>query len=175
VDALHGSIIAYLKSLGEREWTSADATTASRLMDAANNLENIGDIIETDLMTLADKRLAVGLRISPDTREKMQALHGRIADTLRLAIRAVTEDAVPAARQVDARKLTLYGEADALLIHIRDRLHADAPNRLEAYKIETDVVERLKRIYYFSKHISRTVLDDRPDDAVDDSLDAGDG
>ncbi len=42
--------------------------------------------------------------------------------------------------------------------HQRQRLLVDAPNRIAAYTIETDIIENLKRIYYHAKRISRTVL-----------------
>ena len=162
VDGLHDAIILFLRDLSERERSVADAATATRLMETANNLEHIGDLIETDLSTLAEKRLALGVQFSADTRKQLANLHAQIVETLRLAIYAAVEEVELAARQVDDRKPLINGDADALMVRIRQRLNANAPHRLETYKIETDIVERMKRVYYFTKHISRSVLDQTP-------------
>jgi phosphate:Na+ symporter len=37
---------------------------------------------------------------------------------------------------------------------------AEEPNRLAAYTIEVDMLEHLKRVYYFSKRMSRGVVPD---------------
>jgi phosphate:Na+ symporter len=42
-------------------------------------------------------------------------------------------------------------------IHQVDRLIVDEPNRLSCYAVEVDIIEKLKRIYYFSKRMSKTV------------------
>ena len=44
--------------------------------------------------------------------------------------------------------------------HLTDRLTADAPHRLAVFRLETELVEALKRIYYFAKRISRLVVDE---------------
>ena len=49
------------------------------------------------------------------------------------------------------------------------RLIADAPNRIAAYSVEMEVIEKLKRIYYFAKRMAKTVIVNAVDavDAVD--------
>ena len=42
--------------------------------------------------------------------------------------------------------------------HLAERLVADEPNRIPTYSIEVDILEKLKRIYYFSKRMAKTVL-----------------
>ena len=44
-------------------------------MDAVNDLENIGDIIETDLVYLGNQRIDMGLTISDQTRELLKNMH----------------------------------------------------------------------------------------------------
>jgi phosphate:Na+ symporter len=41
--------------------------------------------------------------------------------------------------------------------HQADRLVAPEPNRLALYTVEIDMVENLKRIYYFTKRMAKTV------------------
>jgi phosphate:Na+ symporter len=44
------------------------------------------------------------------------------------------------------------------------RLVATEPNRLPAYRMEVDVIEKLKRIYYFAKRLAKTVVTDDEED-----------
>jgi phosphate:Na+ symporter len=55
-------------------------------------------------------------------------------------------------------KSQINEEIEAATQHQTQRLVADAPNRLEAYTIEVEYIEKLKRIYYFAKRIAKLVV-----------------
>ena len=44
--------------------------------------------------------------------------------------------------------------------HLAERLVAQRPHRLVAFRLESEVVEYLKRMYYFAKRIAKLVRDD---------------
>jgi phosphate:Na+ symporter len=48
--------------------------------------------------------------------------------------------------------------AESASLHEVRRLVADEPQRLEAYTLEVDVLQNLKRVYYFSKRMAQGVL-----------------
>jgi len=48
--------------------------------------------------------------------------------------------------------------ADAARRHQAQRLVADEPGRIAAYTLETDVLQNLQRIYYYTRRMARTVL-----------------
>ena len=39
--------------------------------------------------------------------------------------------------------------------HQLERLTVDEPNRVDAYRLENDIIEDLKRIYYYAKRSAR--------------------
>jgi phosphate:Na+ symporter len=41
--------------------------------------------------------------------------------------------------------------------HLSRRLSADEPNRLIAFRLESEIMEYLKRMYYFAKRIAKLV------------------
>jgi phosphate:Na+ symporter len=53
---------------------------------------------------------------------------------------------------------------ESAAMHQAQRLVAEEPNRLAAYTMEMDIIEKLKRIYYFSKRIAKAVM---PEEAVE--------
>jgi len=60
VDALHGQIVIYLGKISQKTLTEPQTKELLGLMDAVNDLENIGDIIETDLVYLGNQRIEAG-------------------------------------------------------------------------------------------------------------------
>ena len=42
--------------------------------------------------------------------------------------------------------------------HLAQRLIVEEPNRLATFRIESEIVEYLKRVYYFAKRIARVVV-----------------
>ena len=61
------------------------------------------------------------------------------------------------ARIVVEMKKEINRLAASAAMHQAERLVAEEPNRLPAYKIEMDVLQNLKRIYYFAKRMAKTV------------------
>jgi len=160
IDALHGDIVLYLGKISQKSLSEAQTRELLGLMDAVNDLENIGDIIETDLIYLGNQRIDAGLTIGDGTRELLTSIHETVTASTKLATEAVTADDEVAAREVISMKEGLSRLTDWAAIHQADRLVVDEPNRLRCYTIEVDIVEKLKRIYYFSKRMSKTVISD---------------
>jgi phosphate:Na+ symporter len=67
-------------------------------------------------------------------------------------------DDVSIAMDVINMKQELQRLTDWATIHQADRLVADEPNRLSCYTVEVDIIEKLKRIYYFAKRMAKTVV-----------------
>ncbi len=158
IDVTHGQVIVYLGQISKQPLTEAQTQEFTAFMEAANNLENIGDIIESDLAALGHKRLDEGVTISRKTRQVLSRLHEEVSKSVQLAVRAVTEGDPEAAQQVVRMKAAINRLADAAARHEAKRLVAEEPKRLQAYTIEMEAIEKLKRIYYFAKRMSRATL-----------------
>ena len=157
VDVLHGHVITYLGLISRKQLTENQTRDFVNLMAAVNDLENIGDIIETDLVHLGNQRISEGVSISPSTRQVLTQLHQAVATTTDLAIRAVVENNPGAARDVVNLKTEINRLMDSAAMHQIKRLVAEEPNRLAAYTIEMDIIEKLKRTYYFAKRMAKTI------------------
>ncbi len=158
VDALHGQIVTYLGSISQVELTEEETREFLKLLEAVNDLENIGDIIETNLVALGHERIQQGLRISDPTREVITAFHAVVRGAVEAAVQAVTQKNHEAVRVVVEMKTEINRLADSAALHQAGRLVAEEPNRLPAYKIEMDILQNLKRIYYFAKRMARAAV-----------------
>jgi len=158
VDILHGHIVTYLGHISQKALTEEQTRVLVDLMAATNDLENIGDIIETDLVYLGNEGIDEQVSISEETREVLRKLHHVVSTTAELAIDAVMENDERAAQEVIAMKADINRLMDSAAMHESKRLVAEEPNRLAAYTLEIDIIEKLKRIYYFSKHMAKAVM-----------------
>ena len=158
VDILHGHIVTYLGRISQKALTEEQTRVLVNLMAATNDLENIGDIIETDLVYLGNEGIDEQVSISEETRELLRKLHHVVSTTAELAIDAVMENDERAAQEVIAMKADINRLMDSAAMHESKRLVAKEPNRLAAYTLEIDIIEKLKRIYYFSKRMAKAVM-----------------
>ncbi len=155
VDELHGKIITYLGSISQQTLSEEQTEEHIRLLEAANDLENIGDLIETNLVTIGTRRLEQQVAVSDATREVIEGFHAAVVKAFDAAMTAVTTKNVEATRIVSAMKQEINQLADSAAIHQAQRLVAEEPNRLPAYTVEMGILENLKRIYYFTKRMAR--------------------
>jgi len=158
VDLLHGQIITYLGRLSQEDLSETVSQELMSIMEAANDLEAVGDIIETNLVVLGLQRLEEGVVISGATQDVLKDFHKTVLRGLDLALQAVSQRSREAAQIVVEMKAEVSQMAEMASLHEAQRLVADEPRRIEAYTLEVDVLKNLNRIYYFSKRMARGVL-----------------
>jgi phosphate:Na+ symporter len=129
-------------------------------MEAANDLETIGDLIETNMVALGLRRIEDGLTVSPETTKVLTRLHHAVAEALDLSMMALTHKNADAARRVGKLKKQINGMERSAAAHQAGRLVADAPDRIPLYQFEIAVITVLMRIYYFSKRVARVSVPD---------------
>ncbi len=136
-------------------------------MAAISDLENIGDTIETNLVALGNERIDAGISISAPTRKVLTGFHKVVEKACSGAVQAVSQNNHEVARLVIAMKDEITKLADSAAAHQAQRLVAEEPNRIPAYTIEIDIIEKQKRIYYFAKRMAKTVMTVESIEAMD--------
>lgn len=171
VDALHGHIVEYLGLISRQPLTDDASSELVGLMEVVNDLEAIGDIIETNLVSLGYGRIESAVTVSPATRAVIAELHEAVRRAYDGAMIAATQRNRDAARRVSGMKREINSLERSAAAHQVERLVADEPNRIEAYKLEMDLIGNLKRIYYFSKRVARSAVptSDWPAEAAADA------
>ncbi|MDX2342358.1 MAG: Na/Pi cotransporter family protein [Acidimicrobiia bacterium] len=158
VDSLYGSILEYLGRLSKEELGSRESNELLQLMEATNNLEAIGDIIETNLVQLGLSRISQELVVSQETADYIYELHKEVKEALDLAMLAVTQKNETAARRVGAMKSHINTLAKRTGRHQVERLVVDEPNRVQTYGFETDLIANLVRVFYFTRRTARVAI-----------------
>ncbi|MCB1722173.1 MAG: Na/Pi cotransporter family protein [Gammaproteobacteria bacterium] len=160
VDVLYAQILEYMGQISKGNLSEEQTEEFLELMEALGDLENVGDTIETNLVDLGIDRINAGVSISAPTRKVLTDFHAVITSALNDAIRAVSKTDNAAALRVIGMKSDIDTLANSEAIHEATRLVAKEPNRIPAYTIEIDIIEKQKRIYYFAKRMAKTVAMD---------------
>jgi len=157
VDVLHAAIVKYLGQASREELIEKEAEQLYDYLNIATLYESIGDVVETDLVHVGRKRIERLVRVSPETQRVIDELAGKVIWALETTIAAVDRHDQPLARQVVAAKDEINGIADRISERLINRLIAEDPHRTSTYRIESQLVENYKRIYYFCKRIARLI------------------
>ena len=157
VDMLHARIVEYLARISSGELSRKETDALIRLMQAANQFEHMGDLIETNLVRLGQKLAEDGVTVSPMTGDIIRDYHGKIGDALRQSTEAFRESDSNLARRVRRMKPEMTEFARNSVRHALDRLVADEPNRLQTYTREMELIENLTRIFRHARRLAGLV------------------
>ena len=158
VDILYAQILEYMGQISKGSLTEEQTHEFLSLMEALTDLENIGDTIETNLVELGLSRIEHSVSISAPTQKVLKGFHELLKRALSGAVQAVSQNNREVAKLVIDMKDEVTALADSAAVHQAARLVAEEPNRIPAYTIEIDIIEKQKRIYYFAKRMAKTVM-----------------
>lgn len=154
-DILHAEIVTYLSRAGKRQLTDVEAQQYFQLSQAADTLESIGDVLETDISELGLRMIERNLQPSETTLVILQTLHEKVYLALESAVQAIVEDNQRAAQEVISMSSAINQVVEAAFRRKSESLAASSVERLETLQIEFAVTDKLKRIYSLSKRIAR--------------------
>ena len=155
VDALHGAIVTYLGKLSQQDLVGSQPKQLHRFIVIANYLEAFADVIEANIVDLAEKRLDLALTVSSSTIRVLEPLHRQICHNFDLMLGALKTGDQEAAGMVAHKKKVVKKLAEDATEHLARRLIADEPNRLAAFQVETDIIESLQRLNALTRLVAR--------------------
>jgi phosphate:Na+ symporter len=168
VDLLYDHVIGYLAALSKGTLSGPEGRRLLTLLEAANALESIADVVETNLVAIGHRRLDAGVRVAELTSALLTELFAAVNGTVTDAIAAVVDEDADAADRVFEGKTTINRRLDEAKRYQLRRLVAPEEHRSLLYALETDIIETIKRIEYHARHMVRPRL-------AADSADADDG
>ena len=156
VDALHLGIIEYLGRISLANLSERQSTELVQLVQVANALEQIGDRVATGLVTSARKRMDEEVTVSAQTAAVLNDYHRFVMKAVDDAIQAVTAQDNDLARDVRKRRKDFDRRTRGLTEYGLDRLVADAPNRLNTFVREMEVMEIFESVFAIARRIAET-------------------
>jgi phosphate:Na+ symporter len=154
VDYLEREIKLYLTRLARHTITEDLSRREIALLGFIGNMENIGDIIDKNLMELARKKLYQGRRFSEAGEAELMDFHAQVTKNLERAVVAFAGyDRSLAQEVLEQRAVIRQRERDLRQSHL-DRLRAGLAESLETSEIHLDVLTNLKRV---NSHVTALV------------------
>ncbi len=162
VDSLNKEIKLYLTRLSQQALTDEESAREMAILDLTKDLENIGDIIDKNLIELARKKLYIGLRFSEAGLQELIDFHKIILNDFDMAVAAFARQDLDLAEQVIKEKGRIrQRERDLSASHVR-RLHEGISETIETSSIHLDILTNLKRITSHITSIAHTVIGKPP-------------
>ena len=158
VDILEAAILVYLGKIRQGSLTEQESLEFQGLMTATDNIENLADVIETDIAALARKAADVKSRSGDETREMLTSLHTTVTRAVELAVQAVRDNDQRAASSVLMMKDTIRDQSEHLLTRKATRLGAEDPDYLNLVRLEMAFVDQMRRMYTLAKRIAKVAL-----------------
>jgi len=155
IDLLHAEIIRYLSLLGKKELTEDQAHDYYLLSQAADTLERIGDIIESELVETGFKMVQLPLRPGTQTRELLERLHAYIHTAVELAVRAVSENDASLAQELLGLRREVNETVEGAFRRQVASMAASDTERLKLLQLEFEITDKFKQIFSLAKRIAR--------------------
>ena len=147
VDRLDEAIKLYVTKLTRESLDESEGRRATEIIAFAINLEHIGDIIDKNLVELANKKIKHKYEFSKDGAAELEAFYKRIIENLKLAFSVFMNGNVRIARTLIEEKTQLRNlELSYAESHLA-RLREGRPESIETSSLHLDVLRDLKRIH----------------------------
>jgi phosphate:Na+ symporter len=142
VEQLGGAIRRYLADVGGEQTldNQREGARGQDILSAVINLEHIADIVTNSLVEFSVRSVKRGRALSPEELETVDAMHGELLESLRLALAVFLQAEPRDAKRLAARKAQFREfDAAATVLSVRLLRSAAAASRLG----ESDGAERI--------------------------------
>ena len=123
-------------------------------MQTVDRFENIGDIMENNMVKVGTQRIDENIVVSKGTMKIINKYHQQVASVLLDTVKVVANEDVDAIKRVRSTKGMIASLALETAQHGIERLTANAPNRLNTYARERETIENMDRIYRLCRRIA---------------------
>lgn len=160
IDTLYRAIKAYVVKINQGTLTPEETKRHFQILTFATNLEHIGDIIDKNLLALAEKKIRDRTRFSQQGLVELNNLFRLVLDSVRLAQTVfISGDARLARQLVEDKAVIKQAEMQASLNHL-SRLQQGVPETIATSDLHMDVIRDLRRINSLMASIAYPILED---------------
>ncbi|NBX68036.1 MAG: Na/Pi cotransporter family protein [Proteobacteria bacterium] len=154
-DFLNKGIKLYLTKLSQKEMTPEQVQKEFELLLRTNDLENIGDIVDKNILELVKKKHKKGYVFSKEGWSEITIFHEKVVECLRVSTAYFTSRDPALA----ARLIVLREQIEDLLIDLSEqhvqRLHRGVKESLDTTSVHLDLLGNLEHIAVLSTNFMR--------------------
>jgi len=158
VDLLERAILEYLALMRQGELTTDESKEIQALMTAIVNLETLADVIETDMVDLAERALDTAYDPGEQTRGLLREFYEAVHRALELAVAGVRDNDERAANEAMLLKEDVRRLAESFIAHKSDRMGERDTDYMSVVRLELSLVDKLRHLYTLTKRIAKANL-----------------
>lgn len=158
VDILNREIRFYLARVTTEIVTPEQAEKQIELVSLANDVENIGDVINVNILTLARKKIHLGVTFSAQGWEEIQSFHSKVCENFDLALIAYSSRDEEVARKVIRHRTALVEIENQLMQKHIQRLSQGTRESIETSGMHLDLLTHLRQINGYIGNIADAVV-----------------
>lgn len=160
VDDLYHSIKTYMSRLNQEFMSPKEAQRYMQILLFSTNLEHVGDVIDKNLLPLAEKKLRAQHNFSQAGFQEIENIHKLVLESVQLAQSVFVSDDINSARRLISGKDFIRGvEMDGMTTHI-DRLRAGTPETIATSSLHLDVIRDYRRINSYVCTVAYPILEE---------------
>ena len=161
-DMLYEEIVNYLGEIRKQQLTENQNQEFLQLMIAAENLERIGDVIETNLVDAGYTSIDEKLQASETILHVLDDLFKKVYQAVELSIAAVADNNELAAHNILSLKTEINHLIQEALNYQAQRMNLSDKKLLYKFRIEDEIIDNLKRIYSLTRRIAKSMISVTP-------------
>jgi phosphate:Na+ symporter len=162
VDLLNNEIKAYVTRVSEQALNTEDSRREIALLTFATELETIGDIIDKNLMELAEKKIAMRVDFSKEGWGELEGYFQKVLENFEIAVSAFASQDKTLAEQLIQRKRQINELERDLRNHHFHRLQEGLQESFETSAVHLDVLTNLKAINSHLTSVAYPILENGP-------------
>lgn len=159
VDHLNEAIKFYVTEITRSSMSLEDSERCMTIMSYVTNLEHIGDLIERNLMELAQSKQKKNLNFSAEGTAEIDQLHERLIGNLQLSFNLfLSQDELDAEQLLSEKRAFREVQMTATQKHL-ERLRAGNIESMESSSIHLDLLRDYKQINSHITSLSYSILE----------------
>lgn len=159
VDQLHEAIKLYLTEVSRSALSDEDSRRCIDLIAFTTNLEHIGDIVDKNLLDLAQKKIRNKLTFSREGWQELTSMHTRVLHHMQLAMSVFVSGDLDTARQlIKDKEVFREMEIEGSQKHLA-RLRSGQIESIETSALHLDILRDLKRVNSHLSSVAYPILD----------------
>jgi len=159
-DIIHAAITDYIKRLTVQNLTEDENNDLMRYLQANEDLERVGDVIETNLVQVGQGVIRDGIEATEASRAILMGLYEKIRQALGAAKMAIVDNDEVAAQSI----LHLKDDVNQLVYQAiqlqAQRLKSEGADNVDITMFENELIDSMKRIYSLTKRIAKLTVPD---------------
>ncbi|MBF0588104.1 MAG: Na/Pi cotransporter family protein [Magnetococcales bacterium] len=154
VDESYARIVTYLGQIGSHTETKTQMQEFTSLVSIANDLEDLGDVIEKSLVHLGREVIRKELPFDDETRDLLGRFHEELSRCLEDSLASVLYQDSAAANRVARQYPAIRELSDEAATLESRRLASDHEDRVAMHAITMEIYDKMRWIYFRSRRIS---------------------